>query len=226
MSFYAWIILGTIIGPLILSFDQKVGFYRRLSPLLLAIILVGIPFLLWDAYFVDLKIWGFAEGNIWGIHLGNLPIEECLFFIVVPFACIFIHEVLKAYFPEIRNSRMAHIFAFTVTFSGFLFGLSNINNAYTSTVCIGSAVLTIGFYFVNRSTWYPSFVLTFLVALIPFLVINGLLTGAFTALPVVWYSEEHIMGARILTIPVEDLYYNYCLLLPVVALYEKFKKAQ
>jgi hypothetical protein len=62
-----------------------------------------------------------------------------------------------------------------------------------------------------------------LVALIPFLIVNGVLTGATTPEPVVWYSELHIMGPRIITIPVEDLFYNYDLLLPIIWLYEKFK---
>lgn len=224
MSLYGWIILISLGGPLILSFDKKVAFYKSFNPLLIAIILVGIPFLLWDAYFTNLEVWGFTPAYLSGIYLGNLPLEECLFFLVVPFACVFIHEVLKAYFPQYEGKRLAHIFAFTFTFSGFLFGIANLDNAYTSSACILSSLLTIGLYFVNRSTWYPQFALTYLVALIPFLIVNGILTGAFTEEPVVWYSEQHIMGQRIITIPVEDLFYNYSLLLPVIAIFEKLRQ--
>jgi len=32
------------------------------------------------------------------------------------------------------------------------------------------------------------------------------------------------MGLRIITIPFEDLYYNYALFLPIIALYEFFKR--
>jgi hypothetical protein len=80
-------------------------------------------------------------------------------------------------------------------------------------------MLTIGFYFVKRVTWYPSFVFTFLVAQIPFLVVNGILTGSFTPEPVVWYNSEHIIGFRIFTIRLEDVFYNYAMLLPIVAIY-------
>jgi len=59
--------------------------------------------------------------------------------------------------------------------------------------------------------------------MLPFLIVNGILTGAVTNEPIVWYSESHIMGPRIITIPVEDLYYNYALLLPIVAIYEVLK---
>lgn len=221
MSLYFWIILTTAAGPLLLSFDKKVAFYNRFNPLLIAIVLVGIPFLLWDAYFTELKVWGFTPEYLSGKYIGNLPIEECLFFLVVPFACVFIYEVLKAYFPQFKGLRLAHFFAFTVTFSGLLFGILNLDNAYTSSACLLSSMLTIGLYFVNRSPWYPQFALTYLVALLPFLIVNGILTGAVTDSPIVWYSEEHIIGTRIITIPLEDLFYNYSLLLPVVAIYEK-----
>jgi hypothetical protein len=43
----------------------------------------------------------------------------------------------------------------------------------------------------------------------------------FTPEPIVWYNEEHIIGWRIVTIPVEDLFYNYSMLLPVNWIHEK-----
>jgi lycopene cyclase domain-containing protein len=69
-------------------------------------------------------------------------------------------------------------------------------------------------------------VFTFLVAIIPFLIVNGILTGSFTEEPVVWYNGNHIIGIRIFTIPMEDVFYNYCMLLPITAIYEWIKKRQ
>jgi lycopene cyclase domain-containing protein len=80
-----------------------------------------------------------------------------------------------------------------------------------------------GLYFIFKVRWYERFVFAYLVALIPFLIVNGILTGMFTENPVVWYNESHIMGIRIGTIPFEDLYYNYCLFLPIIGLYEWIK---
>jgi len=223
MSLYFWIILGTIAGPLALSFDQKVAFYKQFTRVFIAVISVGIPFLIWDALFTSLGIWGFTPKYLSKIYLGNLPIEECLFFLVVPFACVFIYEVLKAYFPNFKGHKLAHFFAFTLTLSGFIFGIMNIQNWYTASACLIAAFLTIKLYFIDRLTWYRNFVFMYLVALVPFVIVNGILTGAVTENPVVWYSEEHIMGIRIITIPFEDLYYNYCMLLPIIAIFEKVK---
>ena len=74
-----------------------------------------------------------------------------------------------------------------------------------------------------KKKWFPYFSLTFTIALIPFLIVHGVLTGAITENPIVWYSENHIVGIRIVTIPIEDLFYNASLLLPIIWIYEKIK---
>lgn len=224
MSVYAWVILGTIIGPFFLSFDRKVHFYTYWKALFPSVLIVGILFLIWDEYFTQLGIWGFNTTYLTGIFIGHLPIEEVAFFLVVPYACVFIYEVLKAYLPKVAVKKLGHFFAFGFTLAGLVFGIMNMDNWYTASACILSAMLTIGFYFVNRVEWYSSFVLTFIIAMIPFFIVNGILTGAVTDQPIVWYNEQHIMGIRILTIPLEDVFYNYSMLLPIIGLYEYFKK--
>ena len=224
MSLYFWIMIGTIAGPFLLSFDKKVHFYSYWKYLFPAIIAVAACFLVWDEYFTHLKIWGFNPEYLQGIYFGHLPLEECLFFLLVPYACLFIHEVLKAYFPKVNLKRFSHFFAFGFTLLGLILGLMHIEQAYTASACIISALLTIGFYHVNKVKWYADFVFTFLVAMIPFLIVNGILTGGFTEKPIVWYSENHIVGIRIFTIPMEDIFYNYCMLLPITGIFEWLKR--
>lgn len=224
MSAYFWIITLSFAGPFFLSFDKKVAFYRYFLHTFIAILIVAIPFLFWDNYFTINKIWGFTPEYLSGFYFYSLPIEECLFFFVVPFACLFIHQVLKAYFPRFDAKLIVQSFAFFFVLSGLLFGTLYFDNWYTSSACITSALLTIGLYFVAKVPWFKRFVFTYLVVLIPFIIVNGVLTGAITAKPIVWYSEEHIIGIRIISIPFEDLYYNYCLLLPIVAIFERLQK--
>jgi lycopene cyclase domain-containing protein len=223
MSLYGWVIIGSITGPFALSFDNKVAFYKKWKYLILSIIPVAIAFLLWDEYFTINKIWGFNPRYLSGYYLGHLPIEEVSFFLVVPYACFFIYEVLNCYFPKVETQRLGQIIAFGFALSGLVFGTLYMQNWYTASACIASAMLTIGIYFVRRVRWYGRFALSYLVVLVPFLIVNGILTGAITDQPIVWYSEEHIMGPRIYTIPAEDLFYNYAMLLPMTALYEYLK---
>lgn len=224
MSAYFWILSLSFFGPFILSFDKKIAYYKSYLAVFVAIFTVSVPFILWDIYFTSKGIWGFTPEYLSGIYVYSLPLEECLFFIIIPFACLFIHQVLKAYFPLYKGVKLSHYFAFFFVLSGFVFGILKIDNWYTSSACVLTSLLTIWIYFIRKLSWYRNFVFTYLVALIPFLIVNGILTGAFSEKPIVWYNENHIIGFRIYTIPLEDLYYNYDLLLPVVAIFEFLKK--
>ena len=226
MSLYLWIICFTLIGPLALSFDRKVAFYKSFRALLPAIATVGALFILWDLYFTGLGIWGFTPAYLQGVYIGNLPLEECLFFVVVPFACLFIHEVLKAYFPRYSGKNLAELFAISFAVASLLLAVNHYGKWYTFSACFLAFLLIIYFHFIRPAKWFRHFVLTYLVVLLPFLLVNGILTGAVTEKPVVWYNESHIMGWRIVTIPVEDLFYNFDLLLPVCAIFEYLKNKQ
>ena len=60
----------------------------------------------------------------------------------------------------------------------------------------------------------------YLFALIPFVIVNGFLTGSYTAEPIVSYNANHILGTRIINIPIEDTIYCFEILVTVVAFYE------
>lgn len=226
MSLYALLILGTFVGPFALSFDKKIHFYTYFKALFPAIIIVAFTFIVWDEFFTQKAIWGFNPAYLSGVFLGHLPLEEISFFVVVPFACMFIYEVLKGYFPTVQKEQMSKIVAFSVTLAGLIFSISNLENWYTLSACVLAVLLSIRFFFINRSTWYPDFSFAYLVAIIPFTLVNGILTGMATPEPVVWYSEAHIMGVRFISIPLEDFFYNYDMLILVCFLYEKFKLSQ
>ena len=50
---------------------------------------------------------------------------------------------------------------------------------------------------------------------------DGILTGTFIEEEVVWYNDEAIMGMRLGTIPVEDIFYAMFLMLMNIAIYER-----
>lgn len=220
MSLYLWIILGTIIFPLLLSFDKKIHFYTHWKTVFPAIFAVGIFFLLWDNYFTEHRIWGFNPRYVQGIYLFRLPLEEVLFFLVVPYACLFVYEVVKGYLPDLKLDLLGRAFAFLMVLSGLLLTIFYLRNWYTLTACSLSVLLVIGVHFRARAKWFNHFALAFMICLIPFLIVNGILTGFATPEPVVWYSENHITGIRIGTIPLEDIYYNLSMLLPIVLIHE------
>ncbi len=224
MSYYGYILLGTILGPLALSFDRKIRFIQYWKPLLISILSVATVFVLWDYWFEGLGIWGFSEQYVGTLRILNLPLEELLFFIVVPFACLFIYEVVKGYFPNLKLELLGRAVGFLLGLSGLILAMVYSAKWYTLLASSISSLLVIGLCFQLRVKWFGHFALAFLICLVPFVVVNGLLTGMATEEPVVWYNEDHIIGLRFGTIPIEDVYYNCSMLLPIVAIYETLKQ--
>ena len=220
MSLYAWVIILSFAGPFALSFDKKVAFYKEWRFVFLATLIVAVPFLIWDELFTQWKVWGFNPIYLLKIYLGQLPLEEVLFFVVIPYNFIFILKVIQAYFPNRNQKRFAPLFAFAFMISAIVWMLLHSDNYYTFLATFLTAVLTI---FLRNKIWYQDFMWAYLLCLIPFFIVNGVLTGAVTPEPIVWYSEQHIIGWRMISIPFEDLYYNYALLLPVTWMYFSLK---
>ena len=210
----------TVLFPLALSFDKKVAFYKSWKYLIFGFLLVGIPFIIWDVIFTKIGVWGFNPDYLTGINLYNLPIEEVLFFVVVPFACTFIYACVKAYFPKLRLTgfnrifyAMLVIYAIAIMILGF--------TGYYSTIAGFLAIASIpilGKLKVNLR-FLP---LSFLIALIPFFIVNGILTGSGIDAPVVWYKNAENAGIRFFTIPIDDVAYAWTLIAGNIAVYQYF----
>ena len=221
MSLYFSVLFFSFLFPFALSFDKKVAFYKSWKYLFSAISVVAIVFIVWDFFFTHYGFWGFTDKYLNGIFLFNLPLEEILFFIVIPYCCLFIYEVVKSYFPNLKFKQVTKYFSLFIVVSGVCLSLLFPDNSYTFSACLLSVLLTI-FSFRYQPN-FPFFVLSFIISIIPFIIVNGILTGIVTPEPIVWYNESEIIGLRISTIPLEDFYYSYSLLLSVAILYERFK---
>ena len=218
MSFYGYILLFSFVGPLLLSFDRKVAFYRHIKKLILPLILVSGGFLVWDHWFTSMEVWGFNTNYVCGLYLGKLPLEEVLFFFVVPYNCLFIYKVIEAYFQPKENLNFNKVFMVVFIALGLVLIAKNPSGWYTQTAVMLGIFLCVGLWYFSPH-WLSLFLWTFLCCLIPFFIVNGLLTGMATQHPVVWYNPSAFSNWRILTIPVEDLFYNFDLLLGFVVFF-------
>ncbi len=222
---YLWINLGSVIGPFILSFDKKVAFYKQWKFLFPAIFGMAVMFIIWDALFAKYGIWGFTPAYLLGLDLFYLPLEEWLFFITIPYCCFFIYECVNAYFKKDLIKPIVKPLLLILSVILFVIGIINYNKLYTSITFITTAIFL--WYHIKVNHHYLSnFILGYFITLIPFLLVNGLLTGNLIPEPIVWYNSDHILNLRIITIPVEDTIYNLLMLLTVVTIYEKLKDAK
>ncbi|GET24230.1 lycopene cyclase domain-containing protein [Prolixibacter sp. NT017] len=216
---YFILLFLSLLGPLLLSFDKKVHYHKCWKFLFPAILRAAVLFILWDVIFTQAAIWGFNEKYIVGWQIWHLPVEEWLFFLIIPFSCLFIFDVIVFYFPgaEFRSKRLNR--AILVVLAGLLlaFSLYFRNRYYTFIVSLLTAsYLVMILIFRRRINWLAHFLIAYLIALIPFSIVNGILTS----LPVVRYNPSDNIGVRLMTIPLEDFVYLFLLLLMVTDFYK------
>ncbi|HOY09081.1 MAG TPA: lycopene cyclase domain-containing protein [Candidatus Omnitrophota bacterium] len=90
------------IGPLILSFYPPLRFYQHKRALMLTLGLIVLIFGAWDVLATRRGHWYFNPEGIAGAWFLNLPVEEWLFFIVIPFCCLFTWEVVNFYKNKLK----------------------------------------------------------------------------------------------------------------------------
>jgi lycopene cyclase domain-containing protein len=179
----------------------------------LSIALVMLLFIPWDAYFTHRGYWGFNEAYLAGPQWLGLPMEEWLFFVVVPFSSLFIYRVFNYFKPVGFSERMTRsIWQFLIAFSVTMAILHQEKAYPLMTFGILAPVL----WLAPRVIGFEKLGLLFrayAVVLVPFLMTNGILTGGLTTEPIVWYNDAENMGIRIWTIPFEDAFYGFLLIL-------------
>lgn len=209
----------TVFFPLVLSFDKKVHFYKSWKYIWPGMGITGLFFLFWDVLFTLKGVWSFNPNYTIGITFFGLPLEEVLFFLTVPFACIFIYACLNYYIKWQLDNRLTRIVNSLVAMLGVL-GLIFYYDRIYSAITFGLLlviILLLQYWF--KVSWLNRFYVGYVVALIPFYIVNGILTS----IPVVMYNNSQNMGKRVGTIPVEDHFYLMALLLMNIGFFEYFK---
>jgi lycopene cyclase domain-containing protein len=165
-------------------------------------------------------VWGFNEDYLSGFYVGTLPIEEVLFFICIPYACVFTYEACNILIKRDYLHHLQKTISVVLTLISLLVGLLNTGKWYTCTTFVGLAIYLLLLEFVWRVSFLSRFYFSWCILLIPFFVVNGVLTGSWIENPVVWYNDAENLGIRIGTIPIEDLFYGMFLIVMSVSLFE------
>lgn len=223
-SLYLLVNFFTIIIPLLFSFHPKLQFHKTWRLFIPATIIVAVAFVIWDAIFTDLGVWNFNPDYVLGLYFLKLPIEEWLFFICIPYACVFTYFCLVKFYDLKWHPKNEA--AFSIVFSVLLFALAALyfDRIYTLVTFASTAVLCLYLKFVAKVDWFGESATVYGILLFPFFIVNGILTGTGIDDAVVRYNPDDFMGFRIMTIPVEDAVYGFELFLLNLLLFKLFQR--
>lgn len=218
---YTYLLINflTVLFPVALSFDKRVAFYKSWRYIVPGMAITGLVFLFWDVLFTIKGVWSFNADRIIGIRFYKLPLEEILFFLTVPFACLFIYACLNHYVKRQMSDKWSGRITNLLILLSIVALIFYYDRIYTLVTFSLQLVLLVLLQYVFKVKWLNRYYLTYLVALLPFYIVNGLLTS----IPVVLYNDAENMALRVGTIPVEDHFYCMAMLLMNVGFFEYFK---
>ena len=211
--------LASVAVPLAFSFDKRIDFYKKWPSLFPALGITAAFFLLWDFWFTHEGVWKFNSEFVLGFDLVNLPFEEWMFFIFIPYACMFIHESLKYHFKNDPFEKYGKSISITLAIPLLILAVIYNERLYPAVTFLLLGLLLLFNVLFLKANFMGRFFLTYLVSLLPFALVNGILT----CMPVLIYNNEENLSLRIGTIPVEDFFYSMMMLLMNVTIFERLQ---
>jgi lycopene cyclase domain-containing protein len=223
---YLTLNLLSFIVPFLFSFHPKASFFKKWKYVIPGILITAILFVVWDEVFTRMGVWGFNDKYVTGIRLLNLPLEEVLFFFCIPYACLFTYFALNYLVEKDHLFPHQEIISSIITVVCLVLGMYFMDKAYTGVTFMATGLFVAWHLLKLRPRYMGRFYFAFIFILIPFFIVNGILTGSFLDEPVVWYNDEENLGIRIGTIPIEDLFYGLLMVLMSITIAEELERRE
>lgn len=217
---YLFLNLIILIGPLSLSFDKKVFFRQYWKNVFSAILISSLIYLTWDFLVTDIH-WHFNPERTVSFFNFSLPAGEILFFITVPYACLFLWQVLLS---RVRDdswqvSNKFYFIFIIFLLSSFYFFFAG--KYYTALVAMAIFMISsLDFSLQSYIFKYKIYPVFFIIITLLIFIFNGYLTSR----PIVLYNKYVQLDFLVRTIPIEDFFYGYSHLFLNVILYTFFNK--
>jgi len=218
---YLLLLIGIALIPVIYNIKYPINFIAPLKYFLPAFLFTGTIFVIWNIRFTEIQIWSFSPYYTTGIELLNLPIEEWLSLLVFSSFSMYFYEQVKSRFCNFEKPNYFLAFSLIlVVFIGLLawYSRQKLYPFFTFFLLFIYLGYTI---FRNRFKKHlTKFYLTYLVTLIPFFLLKGILCN----LPALMYENMHTLGIRVWNVPVEDFGYLFLLLIMNISIFEYLKE--
>jgi lycopene cyclase domain-containing protein len=93
---YLALLVGCLVVTAPLELLLRVRVYARWRRFLLAVLPEFVVFVVWVLYAIDQGHWAYDDGQTLGVRLpGGIPVEEVLFFLVVPLCSVLAFEAVR-----------------------------------------------------------------------------------------------------------------------------------
>lgn len=221
---YLLINFSTVVVCFIFSFDKRIRFYRLFSAFLKAGMVAAIPFIAWDIWFTKTGVWWFNTDYTLHISIAGLPVEEWLFFICIPFSCVFTYFCLDKFFNLNPANKFNSVIVWIMLIICLALAIVFNKRIYPFITAVFTAITLSYLYFIAKADWIGKASLVYLILLPGFLIINGVLTGTGLNSPIVNYNHTEILNVRIMSIPVEDWVYGYAQFMLVIYFFKLFQE--
>lgn len=218
--------IASFLIPFLYSFENRMKYIKRWKAVFSAISITAIFFIIWDIIFTKMGVWSFNPRYHSGIEFFELPIEEWLFFICIPYASIFIHVAFHYFFPKVSLSNITVRIVYWVLIMVLLPTIFLQYDKWYTVVNYSFLVLVLTYTVFKVPNVLNTFFITFLIILVPFAIVNGILTGSLIDEPVVSYNDAENLGIRLGTIPIEDIGYAFTMILMSLVLITKFENSK
>lgn len=227
MKPYTYLLINflTVIICFVFSFNKRIRFDRYFLTFLKANLIVAIPFIIWDIFFTRIGVWWFNMNYTISKSLLGLPVEEWLFFICIPFSCVFtffcLEKFLKLDWANTFNNIIVSVSIVVCSWAALIYNAK----IYTLFTAIATLITLLFLHFIAKVEWLGKASFVFLVLMLGFIPVNGVLTGMGLDSPIVNYNPKEFLNIRLITIPIEDAFYGYSQFLMNVYFFKLFQKA-
>lgn len=217
-NYWYLLILFVMAAVTMFLFVKKtIVFFTELKYMIPAIIFSGAIFILLNIRLLETGIISFNSNYLTGKNLLNLPIEEWLFLLLISLFSFSVYILVNVNFANFEKPNLflaisvilLLVFGFEAWYSRqklvpfFIFFLLTIYFGYT--------------IFRNRFKMHLSkFYVSYGIAVVPFFLFKGILY----TLPVILYNDEHILGIRLFSVPIEEFGFFFLLMLINITIFE------
>jgi len=205
-----------LIIALLFSFNKKIKFYENFFAYLFSVSIVSTSYLIWEILSVNRGDLSFSATQTTKFYIFKLPIEELLFFLIVPYVVILIYEVANSYRQEkIINFTKNHSFLVAIAF--FLLAFIFIKHNFTF---VNLLLISLVFYLntifkyqiLNKSNiWFTNSII--FIPLIIFFYFK-------VSLPMIFINPMTVIGLKVIKIPIEYFFYSFSMVSLWIICYE------